>query len=113
MDKHIIKRDGLPPISFTGEKIGAGSTRGHNTTRWTNVDIFRTQGGRYIVSVSRLTQWEGESDHRQASSLASPAEVIEHLKEGLDELGSASQEAVERAVKEDPLFAAAWIEEVA
>jgi hypothetical protein len=112
MEKIIIKRDGLPPISFTGEVIGTGSTRTHNSTRWTTVDIYRTKGNRYIAKVSRLTCWQGESDHREAKSCELASEVIDYLKGDNDFLGDASQEAVEEATKHDASFAEVWVEKV-
>jgi hypothetical protein len=112
MEKMIIKRDGLPPISFTGEVIGTGSTRTHNSTRWTTVDIYRTKGNRYIAAISRLTCWQGESDHREAKSCELASEIIDYLKGENDFLGDASQESVEEATKHDANFAEVWVEKV-
>jgi len=115
MEKLIIKRDGLPPIAFTGEEIAKASNEfsgGNQANRWTSVKIYRTKGGKFIASISRLTIWQGESDRHSAASYATAAEVIEWLKEDGDELGSGSQEAVEKASKIEPAFAAAWVEEV-
>ena len=116
MEKLIIKRDGLPPIAFTGEQIASADNRvgndGNRANRWTEVSIYRTKGGKFIAALTRLTCWQGESDRRAAASFATAAEVIEWLKEGESELGSVSQEAVEKATKAAPEFAAAWVEEV-
>jgi hypothetical protein len=115
MEKLIIKRDGLPPIAFTGEEIAsANNAIGHNghANRWTTVTIYRTKGGKFIASLSRRTQWQGEAGSDTAASFATAAEVIEWLKEGEAELGSVSQEAVEEATKVEPAFAAAWVENV-
>lgn len=111
MDKHVIKRDGLPPIAFTGDLIGS-TTRGRNDSRWTEVKIYRTQAGRFVAQISRLTCWQGENDHRAAASFATAAKLIEWLKEGSETLGAKSQEAVEDAAKTEPAFATAWVEEV-
>ena len=112
MNKITIKRDGLPPIVFTGERIAVGSNRDHNSTRWTTVEIYRTQGERYIARIERCSLWEGERTRRTASSFPAPAELIEWLGEGEQALGEASQRAVEAAAAADPKFAAAWVEEV-
>ena len=76
--------------------------------------IYRTQGGKYIACVGRMTVWQGESDRRTATSKATPEEIIQWLKDDAesDILGDASQEAVEGAVKVDEKFAAAWVEKV-
>lgn len=115
MDKHTIKRDGLPPIAFTGELVGSGSNEiqgGNRANRWTRVEIYRTQGGRYVAAVNRFTIWEGESDHFTATSKPTAGEIVEWLKGDEETLGRVSQEAVEKAVRVDPTFAAAWVESV-
>jgi hypothetical protein len=117
MENYTIKRDGLPPIVFIGDKIGHGTTRSDNgpgQNRWTDVDIYRTHGGKYVAYVGRMTIWQGESDRRAATSKATPKEIIQWLKDDTESytLGDASQEAVEAAVKVDTEFAAAWVEKV-
>ena len=116
MDKHIIKRDGLPPISFTGELLAAADNRvnrdGNRANRWTEIEIYRTKGGKYVASIERKTCWQGEEDNTTADSFVAAAEVIEFLKQDNGELGAVGQEAVEKAVKTDPAFASTWIEEV-
>ncbi len=116
MEKHTIKRDGLPPIAFTGELIGAGDNRvqdGNRANRWIEINIYRTQAGKFVASVERFTCWQGENGDRSAISRATADEIIDWLR-GPDGsvLGAVSQEAVEKAAKVEPAFAAAWIETV-
>lgn len=115
MQDYTIKRTGLPPIKFNGELIGSGSTEiehGNRANRWTEVEIYKTKGGKFIASVGRLTIWQGESDHYKAASFEKATDVIEWLKGEGGTLGKASQTAVEKAVQADPSFADAWIEVV-
>ena len=115
MEKLIIKRDGLPPIAFTGEEIASASNEINSNgraNRWTVVKIYRSKGGKFIATLARITCWQGESDRHAAASFATAAQVIDWLKEGEAELGSVSQEAVEEAASVAPEFAAAWVEEV-
>lgn len=115
MEKLIIKRDGLPPIAFTGERIASASNEINSNgraNRWTEVKIYRSKGGKFIATLSRLTCWQGESDRHAAASFDTAPEIIDWLKEGESELGAVSQEAVEKATKAAPEFAAAWVEEV-
>jgi hypothetical protein len=116
MQKVIIKRDGLPPISFTGELLAKADNRvnrdGNRANRWTEIEIYRTKGGRFIASIRRITCWQGESDHATAGAFATASEVIEFIKQDDGELGAVGQEAVEKAVKSEPAFADAWVEEV-
>jgi hypothetical protein len=116
MEKYTINRTGLPPIVFTGEQIAsADNAIGHNghANRWVEVKIYRSKSGKYVTSFCAFSQWDGESDHRTAASFATAAEVIEWLRiEDDGRLGAVPQEAVEKAAKVDPAFAAAWVEEV-
>ena len=111
MKKLIIKRDGIPPISFTGKLIGTSSGV-TSTYRRAVITIHRTKGGKFIAVISCKTCQHGERYGTEAASFATAAEVIDWLKEGESELGAVSQEAVEKAAKVAPEFAAAWVEEV-
>ena len=115
MTQYTISRDGMPPIRFTGEQIAKGSDRVHNSTRWTNVELFLTKGGKYVASINRRTQWQGERDSTVAMSFTSAADVIAWLSEQTGnsvDLSQAAQEAVEAAAKRSDTFAAAWVENV-
>lgn len=115
MKSYSLSRQGLPPIRFEGEIVGEGTTHSHQGSgqnRWTEVDIYRTKGGKFVVQVARMTIWEGESDHYSAASKATPKEIIDWLKGDDGTLGKASQEAVENAVKNCQEFAAVWVENV-
>lgn len=116
MDKHTIKRDGHPPIVFRGELIAEANNRvgndGNRANRWTEVAIYKTKGGNYVARVSRFTCWQGETDHHTATAEETPAALVTWLMKDDGTLGSVSQEAVEKAAKADPGFAAAWVEEV-
>jgi len=116
MEKFIISRDGLPPISFLGECIGTGSNHSHQgprQNRWTVVKIYKTKGGHYVAYVHYFTCYEGESDTRRAVASATAGELIDWLRDdNAGTLGTVSQEAVEAAVKVDPKFSEAWVETV-
>jgi len=112
MEKYTIKRDGLPPIAFTGALIGSGSSRSNDNWSWTNVAIYQTRGGRFVAAVEGITCYEGGRDSYSATSLPTAAEVVEWLKKDSGELGRVSQEAVEDAAENSEAFAAEWVEEV-
>lgn len=113
LTKYVIRRDGLPPISFQGQEIGSATNGGSESRgRWLEVDIYKTKGGRYIASWTHRTCWQGEHDTRKAKSHLTAADLIEWLKNGEDTLNDVAQEAVERAAKTDTHFAGYWVEEV-
>ena len=109
MEKFSIKRDGLPPIVFTGEKIASERSSGD---RFTRVIIYKTQGGNFVGEIQYLTCWQGERDHFRATSKKTAGELIAWLKDGEDTLGRVSQGAVEEAAETSPEFAEAWVEKV-
>lgn len=116
MQKHTIKRDGLPPIAFTGEQIASADNRitdnGNRANRWTEVAIYKTKGGNYVARVSRFTCWQGESDRHEAEAEETAEKILNWLRDDEGKLGAVSQEAVEKAAKVDPAFAQAWVERV-
>ena len=113
MEVITLERTGLPPIRFTGTKIGSGSTATHDSTRWTTVHIYRSKGGKWLAQVRHITQWEKEHDSYSATSAASAADLVEWLKSDNDgRLGRASQGACDDAAKNDEEFAKAFVEEV-
>lgn len=99
MKKYRLKRDGEKDIQFKGELIGEGSSQSHSgpcSNRWTEIDIYRTEGGKYVVSIIGRTCWQGETDRFQAVICDTPADVVDAMrqdgylsrvaKEALDEL---------------------------
>lgn len=111
-----ITRDGKPPLRFTGSRISDADNRSHQgdrQNRWTVLRLHRTKGGKYVIERTHWTIWEGESNRTAAESMDTAAEVIEWLTEDNGgELGGVSQELLEKAAKQDPNFAAAYVEEV-
>lgn len=112
MKKNVIPRDGFPPLAFTGELLASGTDRHHDSTRWTIIDLYLTEGGRYVACESWHSRWVGERDTRRAASFSCPREAIEWLGGKTGRLGLAAQAAVEEAASCDEAFAAAWIEKV-
>ena len=110
-----LTRDGRPPLRFHSDKDWTASNRtvsGSNQNRWTRVTIHRTAGGKYVAAVGHYTCWQGEHDHFKADVFTHPAEVIQYLTGEDGDLGRVSQECIESAAKDDPGFAAVWVQNV-
>jgi hypothetical protein len=68
MEQFTIHRDAEPDLSFTGELVAEASTSpdqampnySEQTGRWTELALYRTQGGKFICSRIERTQWQGE-----------------------------------------------------
>ena len=108
----IIERTGQPPLRFKSAAEWSDSNEvqnGNRANRWTQVTIYRTQGGKYVARVSSFTCWDGESDYHKAEAFETPAGAIEYLRDDEGHLGRVSQGAIEEACKHDPGFAQAFV----
>ena len=118
--KHFtVTRDGKKDLSFTGVLIGSGSDHEHQgpqNTRWSEIDMYRTDSGKYVVAQVYRTQWQGEEGSRRAEVVGSPAEVLELLswedEEGNNSLSNLAKEALEAAAENDSAFEGITLEEV-
>ena len=112
MKEITIRRDGDRDLEFEGVELGSGSMK-TGTGRGTDVHIYRTTGGRYVVAVRAWTQWQGEHDSHRAGVCDNAAEVISWLIEDAGgQLGRASKEALEAASLEDEGIAGVLTERV-
>lgn len=109
--------DGEREIRFTGQLLGESSSERPGKSRWIELRIFRTAGGKYIVSgVGRSTQ-DGETDRRWAHVCESAAGALEslYMYDGDDVryLTRTAKEAVTAAMAHDePLKKAYLVETV-
>jgi EXLDI family protein len=112
-----IRRDGERALAFSGRIIGQADNKDHNSTRWTNVTIYRTASGRIVAKVEDRTQWQGESDHVRADSFSTASGAIGYLRhadgDNYDsDLSASAQEAIEDAGQNDEEFASAFTENI-
>jgi len=114
MQEYKLVRQGLAPLTFTGEIIGKGEIG--NEQSGVTIRIYRTKGNLYVAEIERRNYRGGFNDvpppYRNAVHDPSPAEIINWLKEDEKTLGKASQDAVEKACENDKGFAAAWVEKI-
>ena len=70
METFTLEIDNAPSIRFTGERIArscssdnnaAGSYSGQ-TGRWTELELYKTVGGKYVCHQVGCTRWQGERD---------------------------------------------------
>ncbi len=81
----ILQRDGAPPLRFKGELLAETSSspdRGRGdwsgaTGRWTELRLYRTQGGKYVCQRIGRAQWQGERDTHEAVVCETENEVME------------------------------------
>jgi hypothetical protein len=85
MDTFTIEIDNEPSIRFTGELVASasssdnqamGSSYSGQTGRWTVLNLYKTQGGKYICQQIGRTRWQGERDRHTGKVCESIAEVV-------------------------------------
>ncbi len=110
---YTLRRDDMPPLRFRGEVIDESDTFNPlgSSTRWVEVTVYRTQGGRYVLRVRHRTQWQGESDTLRAWSLSRPVEIRDYLRDDLGYIPDDISRMLSR-LEELPEFAGIWVEDV-
>jgi len=94
-------------VRFTGQEIASASGRwvaGRDQNRWTDLTLYRTKGGRYILDIDYTTQWQGEQCSRQIYVCDTAAAVVGQLTSEEGELGRLDTELLQKAAKNDPAF---------
>ena len=115
MQDYKLVRQGLAPLTFTGEVIGKGEIG--NEQSGVTIRIYRTKGNLYVAEIERRNNrgrspYDDVPPYRNATHNPAPVEIIKWLKEDEETLGKASQDAVEEACQKDKEFAAAWVEKI-
>lgn len=114
-----VYRDGKKDLSFTGVLLGSGSDHEHQgpqNSRWSEIDIYRTDSDRYVVAQTFRTLWQGEEDSRRAEVCQPAADVLELLswedEDGNSGLSDLAKETLEAAAENDTAFEGIILEEV-
>jgi hypothetical protein len=71
--------DGERHIRFKGVKLGHSSSQSNGKERWSEISIFRTEGGSYVVAGVGRTTLPNETDRHWAQVCERPQGVIERL----------------------------------
>lgn len=58
MKEYTIVNDNSPDLSFTGERVAAVSSRTYNSQSWEELDLYKTEGGKYICARETHSLWE-------------------------------------------------------
>ena len=114
-----VSRDGDKDLSFTGVLISSSSDfeyQGPQNSRWSEIRIYRTDSGKYVVAQVYRTQWQGEEDSHRADVCESAAAVLELLswedEDGNSGISNMAKGALEAAAENDSAFEGITLEEV-
>ena len=81
METYTIERTDARPLRFKGELLAEASSYRHdNNTRWTELALYKTSGGKYICEVRARTIWQGERDFIRADAVADEAAVVDYFE---------------------------------
>lgn len=108
---YTLRRDNKPPLRFRGDRIGYADTAGPNSTRWTEVHVYRTQGGRCVLYIREVSQWQGEGTSRWGWTVSRPTEIPDLILSTLDCIPDDVSRMLSR-LEELPEFQGIWIEAV-
>lgn len=82
MKEIIVNRDGQKDLRFNGEVVAWASSRwvaGQEQTRWTEITVYQTESGKYVIAWEFITLWQGEENSYRAKVCERVAEVVAEL----------------------------------
>ena len=97
----IVKRTGQAPLRIRGEVVASSSSSFSNasgsysgsTGVAVEVEVYKTAGGKFVVAIHHLTQWQGQHDTDEAAVFPSLKQCVEFLSDRIS--GWMLQELIE------------------
>jgi len=108
---YTLRRDDKPPLRFRGRQIAYADTADRNSTRWTEVTVYRTKGGKCVLYIREVSQWQGEGTSRWGWTVSCPEEIPDLIRSTLDCIPDEVSRMLSR-LDEMPEFHGIWVEEV-
>lgn len=114
--RRFTLHDGEREVQFTGVLLGEASSFRRGKSRWSEIKIFRTRGGNYIVAGVGRSTVPNESDRFWTQVCERPHGVIEKLhmldEDGARYIPHTSREALEQSTLNDEELRSAYRVEV-
>lgn len=111
MEEIIVMRDGQKDLKFKGELLASASDRwiaGREQTRWTEIAVYKTESGKYVIAWESITLWQGELNSYRAKVCEFASETIAELmsddEEGTAYFSSLAKEVLEELAQSDERF---------
>ena len=111
MPEYHIRRDGQQYLVFSGHVVAEASNRsrhGHEQDRWTDIRVYRTDTGSYVVEQVLRSLWQkGDAVWYQGDLCPTPQEVFRALVgvEAEPLLGDLEKDLLHQLATQDPHFA--------
>jgi hypothetical protein len=119
----IVRRDNERDLRFTGTRIAARSSSPDKARpnysgspgRWSELTLYKTEGGKWVAAKVGHTQWQGEKDRFSAAVCDTPQAVVDFFganwlaKELYEEAGLDAAEDVDAIPAHPGNVENAWI----
>lgn len=102
MERIVLERSGARRIAFEGRVLADVSGKREGLVKWTELRIYKTDTGRYLLARDRKSTLPGEEDIFEATACDTPDDLIRLLHDDKGRLGRLSKEALDLASKADP-----------
>jgi poly-beta-hydroxyalkanoate depolymerase len=81
METITLERTDQKDLRFNGELLAVCNNKNpyNDGGRWTVYALYKTEKGKFVCSIERVTRWQGESDHSEVTVCQSESDVIEAL----------------------------------
>jgi hypothetical protein len=110
VDDYSLERTGNRPLTFTGARIGFGTSKTHNSLEWMEVTLYKTLAGLFVADVDRFSA-EG-TGICEAFTFTVPEELVTALQDANGMLDRATLAACLDAANNDHAFKDGWAEKV-
>ncbi len=110
---YTLERSGLKHLRFQGEQLACMSSRDDDSVRWTELALYRTTTGAYVLSQIGRTLRDDEVDRHGAFVCETPAAVLKALERPPHgTLTNLAKDLLEEAGTIEPVFAEILVEEL-
>ena len=90
METFTLKTSSGRDLRITGAHIGSASTSDDRSDsdysgdpgRWTEMELYRTESGKFVCRISHMTRWQGESDRHTVEVCETLDELFEFAGDG-------------------------------
>lgn len=76
METFELQNDNGPDYRLEGEELAQVTSRGNDSTRWSNLFLYRTAKGTLVAHEVGVSQWEGETTRYTVHVAADEQELI-------------------------------------
>jgi hypothetical protein len=90
METFVLDVDNKPSMKFVGERIASTSSSVEQSSnyysgsvgRWTDLELYKTKGGKWICHQTGHSQWDGEHTRYTGAVCGTEEEVIAFFGHG-------------------------------